>query len=165
MAPIVGKQFKDFTMTSAEDGSRRKLSSMAGKGTSVVILVVANDFASECVPFLQALEDFALAKPEVRCIVLNNADDAATAQDLLGDQDITHCESFTGTLPTFYGMRAGVYPFHIVINSAGGIVAASEDTVDLSSFFGSDKITPVDPRDSKAVTGGSRAEEDGDEDE
>eukprot|EP00512_Aurantiochytrium_limacinum_P000311 CAMPEP_0171486626 /NCGR_PEP_ID=MMETSP0958-20121227/1193_1 /TAXON_ID=87120 /ORGANISM="Aurantiochytrium limacinum, Strain ATCCMYA-1381" /LENGTH=134 /DNA_ID=CAMNT_0012019523 /DNA_START=164 /DNA_END=568 /DNA_ORIENTATION=- len=132
--PVKGKKFPDFNLSSCEDASRTKMSKIAGRGTPVVIVIYTAE-ALECKPALQAAEEFAMTHSTVRVILLNVEDSASTAQSFLGDEDITHCESFLGKIPAKYDIREGVYPFHIVIDASGTVVEASEDTVDLNALF------------------------------
>jgi len=131
----VGKKFTDFSLTSLEDGKKTKLSKIAGKGTVTVVVIYATS-APESAHALQAAEEFAFSKKShVRFLLVNVEDKKKVALNYLQEQNIRSCEGYTAKMPKGYDIREGAYPYHIIIDEAGKILEASEDTVNYSTFI------------------------------
>ena len=123
----VGKKFADISMVRTEDGKKKKLSKIAGKGKPVVVIVYASSIP-ECRTAVNMAEESATTQKHIDFVLLNVEDDAATAESFLKELGVRACESFTGKLPKGYDVREGALPYHIVIDESGKVLHASEDT-------------------------------------
>lgn len=129
-------KFTDFSAQSTIDGSKIKLSKVAGKGYPVVIIVFATDVA-ESKSAVQAAEEVAASKDHIRFIALNVEDDLETTQDWMLQQGIKSVAGFWASkIPKGYGIREGSYPHTIVIDESGKVLESSEDYVDYASLVG-----------------------------
>jgi peroxiredoxin len=130
-AMSVGKKFVDVQLVSTVDGTKHKLSALAGKGQPVVLCVYSSS-VPDCAPALQALEEHAFSKKHIVFVALNVEDSAGATKDFLRAQGVRSVKSFTGKVPlgkAGYAVRDGALPFHVVIDESGKVLHCSEDSV------------------------------------
>jgi len=115
------------------DGSKTKLSKMAGRGSPVVLIVYSSE-TNDSASAIQAAEEFSFQHEHIKFILLNVEDNAKATSAFIQEQGVKSCSSYIGKIPKDYGIRDGAFPVHIVIDEDGKVLLASEDANDYISL-------------------------------